>query len=58
MNELDTTSVEPMAQVIFEGGPSTLRSDVEHQPLGNEAALTNAPQSGAGFYKVPKVIER
>ena len=27
-------------------------------PLGNEAALANAPLAGAGYYKVPKVIER
>ena len=27
-------------------------------PLGNEAALANAPQSGAGYFKVPKAIER
>jgi Asp-tRNA(Asn)/Glu-tRNA(Gln) amidotransferase C subunit len=27
-------------------------------PLGNQAALNNAPESGAGYFKVPKVIER
>jgi aspartyl-tRNA(Asn)/glutamyl-tRNA(Gln) amidotransferase subunit C len=27
-------------------------------PLDNQAALANAPQSGAGYFKVPKIIER
>ena len=27
-------------------------------PLGNQAALANAPQPGAGYFKVPKIIER
>jgi aspartyl-tRNA(Asn)/glutamyl-tRNA(Gln) amidotransferase subunit C len=59
LNELDTSAVEPMAQVLFQSEETaTLREDREHVPLGNEAALANAPQSGAGYYKVPKVIER
>jgi aspartyl-tRNA(Asn)/glutamyl-tRNA(Gln) amidotransferase subunit C len=59
LNELDTASVEPMAQVLFEGEEAeTLRADVPAPPLGNEAALANAPQAGAGYFKVPKVIER
>ena len=36
--------------------PQALRIIVP--PLGNEAALANAPQPGAGYFKVPKVIER
>jgi aspartyl-tRNA(Asn)/glutamyl-tRNA(Gln) amidotransferase subunit C len=59
LNELDTSGVAPMAQVLFEQEEGlTLRDDVEAAPLGNEAALANAPQSGAGHFKVPKVIER
>jgi aspartyl-tRNA(Asn)/glutamyl-tRNA(Gln) amidotransferase subunit C len=59
LNEIDTSAVEPMAQVLFEGEETgTLRADVPIPPLGNEAALANAPQSGAGYFKVPKVIER
>ena len=59
LNELDTTAVEPMAQVLFEAGETaTLRDDVEHTPLDNATALANAPLSGSGQYKVPKVIER
>ena len=59
LQEIDTTGVEPMAQVLFDAGETaTLRNDIPIAPLGNEAALANAPQSGAGYFKVPKVIER
>ena len=51
--------VEPMALVLFEAGETaTLRADVPAPPLGNQAALANAPQPGAGYFKVPRVIER
>ena len=59
LNEVDTSGVEPMSQVLFEAGETaTLRADLPVSPLGNHAALANAPQSGAGYFKVPKVIER
>jgi aspartyl-tRNA(Asn)/glutamyl-tRNA(Gln) amidotransferase subunit C len=59
LNEIDTTGVEPMSQVLFDAeATATLRADVPVPPLGNQAALANAPQSGAGYFKVPKVIER
>jgi aspartyl-tRNA(Asn)/glutamyl-tRNA(Gln) amidotransferase subunit C len=59
LNELDTSNVQPMAQVLYDADETaTLRPDRERVPLGNEAALANAPQPGAGYYKVPKVIER
>jgi len=59
LNELNTTDVEPMAQVLFDAEETaTLREDRERPPLGNEAALANAPLSGNGYYKVPLVIER
>ena len=59
LNELDTSSVEPMAQVLYAADETaTLRPDRERPPLGNEAALANAPQRGAGYFKVPRVIER
>ena len=48
-----------MAQVLFDAEPTaTLREDVPVPPLGNAAAVANAPQAGAGYFKVPKVIER
>jgi aspartyl-tRNA(Asn)/glutamyl-tRNA(Gln) amidotransferase subunit C len=59
LNELDTSNVQPMAQVLYESEESaTLREDREGTSIGNEAALANAPLAGAGYYKVPKVIER
>jgi aspartyl-tRNA(Asn)/glutamyl-tRNA(Gln) amidotransferase subunit C len=59
LKEIDTTGVEPMAQVLFDAGETaTLRDDVPQAPLGNQLALANAPQPGAGYFKVPIVIER
>lgn len=59
LNELDTSEVEPMAQVLFPADETaTLREDIPHDPLGNKTALANAPMSGAGYFKVPLVIER
>jgi aspartyl-tRNA(Asn)/glutamyl-tRNA(Gln) amidotransferase subunit C len=59
LNELDTSHVEPMAQVLFDADETaTLREDIPHTPLTNADALANAAASGAGYFKVPKVIER
>ena len=58
LNEIDTIGVEPMAQVLFDSGGSMLRDDIPVSPLGNEAALANSPDPGAGYFKVPQVIER
>ena len=59
LRELDTASTEPMAQVLFDAdGSATLRADVEREPLGAAVALANAAIAGAGYFKVPKVIER
>lgn len=59
LNEVDTSDVEPMAQVLYEADETaTLREDVPHITLTNEEALANAAAKGAGYFKVPKVIER
>ena len=59
LNEADTSGVEPMAQVLYDADETaTLRADTPQPPLTNEQALANAAQSGAGYFKVPKVIER
>ena len=59
LKEIDTEGLEPMTQVLFEAGETAmLRDDVVIPPIGNQAALANAPQSGAGYFKVPRVIER
>lgn len=59
LNELETSNVEPMAQVLFDAAETaTLREDQERPCLSNHDALANAPVAGAGYFKVPKVIER
>jgi aspartyl-tRNA(Asn)/glutamyl-tRNA(Gln) amidotransferase subunit C len=59
LNEIDTEGVAPMSQVLFDAEETaTLRADVPVTPLGNAAAVANAAQSGAGYFKVPRVIER
>ena len=59
LNELDTSDVQPMAQVLFDGDETaSMREDVPHTSLSNYDALANAPAGGAGYYKVPRVIER
>jgi aspartyl-tRNA(Asn)/glutamyl-tRNA(Gln) amidotransferase subunit C len=48
-----------MAQVLFDAEETaSLREDVEREPLGTEIALKNAAISGAGYFKIPRVIER
>jgi aspartyl-tRNA(Asn)/glutamyl-tRNA(Gln) amidotransferase subunit C len=59
LNELDTSGVEPMAQVLLDSEQTaTLRDDLERPVLGSDVALANAPLAGSGCFKVPKVIER
>ena len=59
LNELDTSNVEPMAQVLFEAEETaTLREDQERPTLTNAEAVGNAPVTSGGYYKVPRVIER
>ncbi len=59
LNEIDTSDIAPMAQVLYDAEETaTLRADIPAQPLANPVALANAPQPGGGYFKVPKVIER
>ena len=59
LNEIDTTGVEPMTQVLFDADETaTLREDEERTPLDNATALASAAIAGGGYFKVPKVIER
>lgn len=67
LNELDTSDVEPMAQVASRHGQRkdqadgfvyAMREDVPRPCLPHEEALKNAPQTDGTFFKVPKVIER
>lgn len=58
LDEVDTTGVEPMAQVLHQGNAAPLRADVPGPSLAQETALRGAPLAGAGHFKVPKVIDR
>ena len=63
LNELDTSHVEPMAQVASRcgqgaQGSEVMRADKPGVCLPHEEALRNAPKSDGVFFKVPRVIER
>ncbi len=72
LNELDTSNVEPMAQVADRYGVDRSkqgsgrfayanREDVVEglrKSLSQDAALENAPDADGTFFRVPKVIER
>lgn len=59
LDALDTSQVEPMAQVIYDAEETaTLRPDEVKPSFATEVALARAPMSGAGHFKVPKVFER
>jgi len=64
LNELDTTNVDPMAQVAArygqgaDGFAEAMRPDEPRPCLPHEEALRNAPNTDGVFFKVPKVIER
>jgi aspartyl-tRNA(Asn)/glutamyl-tRNA(Gln) amidotransferase subunit C len=59
LNELDTTDIEPMAQVTYPGSENaSFRSDQPQQNFSQDQALANAPEQGEGCFKVPRVIER
>jgi aspartyl-tRNA(Asn)/glutamyl-tRNA(Gln) amidotransferase subunit C len=72
LNELDTSSVEPMAQVSDRYGVNESKQGSERfayasredipeglrKSLSQESALENAPDADGTFFRVPKVIER
>jgi aspartyl-tRNA(Asn)/glutamyl-tRNA(Gln) amidotransferase subunit C len=60
LNELDTSSVEPMAQVaeVLGGDSTALRNDTPRPSLARERVMVSAPETDGAFFKVPKVIER
>ena len=59
LNEIDTSQVEPMAQVLYDAeATATLREDLVRPVLGSQIAVANAPLAGHGCFKVPKVMER
>ncbi|MGB8115201.1 MAG: Asp-tRNA(Asn)/Glu-tRNA(Gln) amidotransferase subunit GatC [Candidatus Sulfotelmatobacter sp.] len=72
LNELDTSNVEPMAQVADRDGIDNSKQGAERfsyasrediveglrKSLPHDEALVNAPDTDGKFFRVPKVIER
>lgn len=59
LNEIDTASVEPLAQVSeLDGFISEPRPDTREPSLSHAAVMPEAPETDGVFFKVPKVIER
>ena len=58
LNEIDTTDVPPMSHCAPSGGDSEYakRDDEVRPSLGQKLAVENAPDSEAGYFKVPRVI--
>jgi aspartyl-tRNA(Asn)/glutamyl-tRNA(Gln) amidotransferase subunit C len=55
LNELDTTTVEPLSHAIDVA--NAFRDDVVGESLIRGAVLKNAPETEKGFFKVPRIIE-
>ena len=61
LNELDTSSVAPLAQVSELDGAvreRSLRDDVVLPSLDRAVVMRESPETDGVFFKVPKVIER
>lgn len=60
LDELDTSRVEPMAQVLADdqSADATLREDVVVPCSVAGDVLKQAPDPEAPYFRVPKVIER
>jgi len=61
LNEMDTTSVAPLAQVSELDGAArerSLRDDVVLPSLDRAVVMHEAPETDGIYFKVPKVIER
>lgn len=56
LNEVDTSGVEPMAQVA--AAAAAMRDDQARPSLPREVVMRAAPESDGAFFKVPKVIEK
>jgi aspartyl-tRNA(Asn)/glutamyl-tRNA(Gln) amidotransferase subunit C len=60
LNQLDTTGVEPLAQVneLFSAETAGLRDDLQMPSLDRAMVLAQAPETDQVFFKVPRVLER
>ena len=53
MNEVDTSDIRPMTQVI--DFYNVMREDKVVQEISKEDLMANAPDEENGFFKVPKI---
>jgi aspartyl-tRNA(Asn)/glutamyl-tRNA(Gln) amidotransferase subunit C len=60
LSELDTSQVEPLAQVteLMQAGRRRLREDTVVPSVDRAIVMSQAPETDGAFFKVPKVIER
>ena len=63
LNELDTATVEPLAQIseLLHGAEQengSLRADEVRASLERSRVMASAPVADESYFKVPKVIER
>ena len=58
LNEIDTSDVPPMSHCAPAGIDTeyTMREDQVRPGLGQKLVVENAPDSEAGYFKVPRVI--
>src|SRR5881409_3638279 len=57
LNELDTADVAPMSHCSTPSGDTDGARDDDVKPsLGQQIAIENAPDSEAGYFRVPRVI--
>ena len=55
LKQVNTDSVEPMLSVFNES--MQMREDKAESNIDNNQILVNSPESNAGFFVVPKVVE-
>ena len=57
LNRLDTSGIEPTAQVVHTAEQNySWRADRSRPGFSQEQSLGNGPATGSGHFKVPKVI--
>jgi aspartyl-tRNA(Asn)/glutamyl-tRNA(Gln) amidotransferase subunit C len=55
LRELDTAGIEPTTHALRQ--TNVFRDDTPRPSLTNEQALSNAPESESGHFRVPQIIQ-
>lgn len=56
LDEVDTENISPMSHSL--DIRNVMRNDAVQPSLSQDEALKNAPEAKAGYFVVPKVIEK